>query len=148
MADLEAYSRVGNALTTSGLSGLADIAKQVRETYRAVERTAEISLRRRFNRELRKAKKAFLQAQVGQRTASGVLSEAILYILSEGPMTTRELHPRVQQVLADLCNDEVELVINGERFGKRWKHVVRNAQQSLKRRGKIVSDGNRWARVD
>jgi len=144
-ADVEAYSRLGNALTTPVLSELATIGKQVRETYRALEKTAEVDLKKRFNRELRKAERALLQAQVGRRTASSVFSEAILYILSGGPMATRELHPRVQQVLPDLCNDEVELVINGEHFGKKWKHAVRNAQQALKRSGKIVFDGKRWA---
>ncbi|MCX7838180.1 MAG: hypothetical protein N2559_01805, partial [Anaerolineae bacterium] len=35
-------------------------------------------------------------------------------------------------------------VINGVHFGKRWKHMVRNAQQSLKKRGVINYDGRRW----
>jgi hypothetical protein len=37
--------------------------------------------------------------------------------------------------LPDLCDDSVELVIHCERFGKAWKHHVRNAQQNLKRGG-------------
>jgi len=143
-ADLEAYSRVGNALTRSALSGLAEIATQVRETHTAIASSAETDLKRRFNRELRKAKLAFLQAQVGHRTASSLFSEAILYVLSAGPLATRELHPRVQRLLPDLCDDDVELVINGERFGKQWKHAVRNAQQGLKRSGRIAFDGKRW----
>jgi hypothetical protein len=36
-------------------------------------------------------------------------------------------------------------VINGQQFGKRWKHAVRNAQQYLKRSGQIVFDGMRWS---
>jgi hypothetical protein len=35
-------------------------------------------------------------------------------------------------------------VIDGQRFGKRWKHDVRNAQQYLKRQGIIVFDGRKW----
>jgi len=49
--------------------------------------------------------------------------------------------------LPDLCDDDVELVINGEHFGKKWKHQVRNAQQALKRVGRISFDGKRWHRV-
>jgi hypothetical protein len=46
--------------------------------------------------------------------------------------------------LPDLCDDAVELLINGQRFGKRWKHAVRNAQQYLKRSGKIAVKGENW----
>ena len=60
-------------------------------------------------------------------------------------MSTVELHPKVQKLLPDLCDDSVELVIDGQHFGKRWKHAVRNAQQYLKLHGQIVFDGKRWS---
>lgn len=146
-ADLEAYSRVGNTLDSVSLSQLSHVAKELADSYKAVQNSAQRRLKQTFGRHLRKATHVFLEAQVGRRTASSLFGEAILYILSPGPMTTRELHPRVQQLLPDLCNDEVELVINGERFGKKWKHGVRNAQQALKRSGEIVFDGREWART-
>lgn len=144
-SDLEAYSNLGNPLSQDTLSDLNQVAKQIRESYRDVQNTAEKSLKQKFNRELKKAEKTFLEAQVGQRTASSVFSEAILYILSSGPTSTPELHPEVQRLLPDLCNDKIELIINGERFGKKWKHAVRNAQQALKRNGKLVFDGKIWS---
>lgn len=109
-ADFEAYSRVGNALAPSVLSHLTSVAREVRKSYRAVQSTAQRSLKQEFNRELRKADRVFLEAQVGSRTASSLFSEAILYILSASPMAIRKLHPQVQRLLPDLCNDEVELI--------------------------------------
>jgi hypothetical protein len=73
-----------------------------------------------------------------------VFSEVILYLLSKGPLPTVQMHPLIQRLLPDLCDDTVELVINGQPFGKKWKHHVRNAQQSLKRQGVIQFDGRRW----
>jgi hypothetical protein len=74
-------------------------------------------------------------------------AEAILYALAQGPLRTEQLHPKIQNLLPDLCDDEIELIINGEQFGKRWKHAVRNAQQYLKRSGQIKFDGTRWSLV-
>ena len=59
-------------------------------------------------------------------------------------MRTEELHPLVQLLHPDLCDDSVDRVIDGEHFGKKWKHYVRNAQQYLKRNGEIQFDGSRW----
>ncbi len=146
--DLEAYSRLGNDLSDGVLCELNDVAKEMVESYRALQKEAGRRMRQKFNRHLRQANWAFLWAQVGRRTASSLFSQAILYILSQGPLATRNLHPRVRQLLPDLCNDEVELVINGEHFGKKWKHGVRNAQQALKRSRRITFDGRKWAIKD
>lgn len=41
-------------------------------------------------------------------------------------------------------DDEVDRVIGGRAFGKRWKHDIRNAQQQLKRDGSIVLQNRKW----
>lgn len=61
-------------------------------------------------------------------------------MLTSGPRTTAVLGAEVSQLLPDLCDDGEELVINGERYGKAWKHSLRNAQQHLKRQGVVVYD--------
>ena len=48
---------------------------------------------------------------------------------------------RVAAIHPDLCDDSVDRVINGIHFGKKWKHAVRTAQQSLKNKGTIVLEG-------
>lgn len=142
--DLDAYTRLGSALDQHALKELLDVAAEVTESFRRVQQAEKGKLKRVFDQQLKKANQAFLSAQVGRRTATSLFSEAILYALTSAPLPTRELHPRIQKLLPDLCDDSVELVINGERFGKRWKHAVRNAQQALKRSGKIEFDGHAW----
>mgnify|MGYP001617338381 CR=1 FL=1 len=69
-----------------------------------------------------------------------------LYLLQKhGPLTTTQLHPLIQNLHPDLCDDGIDRVIDGVHFGKRWKHMVRNAQQYLKRSGQIRFDGRCWS---
>ena len=136
--DLLAYKQVGNTLEVSQIDRLDEFGRALRDERRRAERTVSPEGRRAFNRVLRETERTFLEAQVGLRSANAVFSEAILYTLRDGPLTTVEMQPRVQALLPpELCDDTRELVINGERFGKAWKHTLRNAQQQLKRRGTI-----------
>lgn len=54
------------------------------------------------------------------------------------------MHPRIQALLPDLCDDQTDRVIDGKHFGKLWKHHVRSAQQHLKRAGIITYKGGLW----
>lgn len=144
-SDIESYARLGNVLSNAELQSLLQVAQKLKNEYERLTKRGSRKLRADFNRTLRRAQTQFLSAQVGKRSAHDLFAEAILYVLSQGPpLSTKELHPRVQTFLPDLCDDTAELVINGQRFGKRWKHAVRNAQQSLKRSGKIAFDGQHW----
>ena len=146
-SDLESYGRVGSVMSSELLDDISKVSDELVDEFNRVQRSARAELRHRFNQKLRKARVQFLRAQVGNRSAHSLYSDAIVYVLSKGALTTAELHPRVHQVLPDLCDDSVELVINGQRFGKRWKHAVRNAQQFLKRQGVITFDGKKWSLV-
>lgn len=146
--DMWRFARLGSTIEPGTLNQLQEIAVEARTEYKALQRSASAKLRRRFSTMLRRAHRSFVATQVGSRSANAVFSEAILYLLAEGPSPTRELQPRVQILLPDLCDDSAELVINGESFGKKWKHYVRNAQQSLKRAGRIRLDGKLWSRID
>ncbi|HUF54107.1 MAG TPA: hypothetical protein VMR52_10095 [Dehalococcoidia bacterium] len=121
--------------------------QQLREDYRTMLGSLRTSMRRHFDQRYHRASEALLATQVGNRSANSVFSEAILYVLDENPLATVHLHPAVQSLLPDLCDDGIELIINGERYGKRWKHQVRNAQQALKRAGLISFDGTQWSKI-
>jgi hypothetical protein len=80
------------------------------------------------------------------KTINAIFSDTILYLLKKkGPLTTAELHPLIQSIHPDICDDSIDRVINGQHFGKKWKHQVRSAQQFLKRQGLIYRDkNNKW----
>lgn len=142
--DMEDYARVGNRLLLSELRRLGDLGRELRAACERVARTPEGPSSREFQALLRDMRQPVLEAQVGQRSANSIFSEAIQFVLRDGPLTTRQMHPKIQELLPDLCDDREELIINGQRFGKRWKHNVRNAQQSLKHAGIIQFQDNLW----
>jgi len=59
-------------------------------------------------------------------------------------MSTEELHPLIQEAFPDLCDDDIDRIIDGRHFGKKWKHAVRTAQQHLKKKGLIKLKGGEW----
>ena len=144
-SELESYARLGSILGPESIAELQTVADELSAEFQKIQNPAGTDLRRRFAAKLRSANHSFLRAQVGKRSAQSVFSAAIIYALNASPLSTVELHPTIQKLLPDLCDDSVELVINGQQFGKRWKHSVRNAQQYLKRSGQICSDGKRWS---
>ena len=142
--DLQRYAELGNQLTTETISDLEQVADGLRQEFQIIERSTEKKLRRKFNETLKRANTQFLRAQVGTRSAHGLFADAIMFLLSSRPMTTVELHARIKELFPELCDDTVDLVINGQHFGKKWKHVVRSAQAFLRRKGAIRLVGDEW----
>ena len=78
-----------------------------------------------------------------------VFEKTVLYLLAaHGPLRTVELHPMIQAMHPELCDDTVDRVIDGKRFGKKWKHAVRTAQQQLKRKGLARYEAHRWLKTE
>lgn len=145
--DLEAYAQLGSVLSEPMLVSLLGVAKSLKDEYAQVVKATSRTIKSKFNETLRQAQRQFLSAQVGKRTAHGLFADAMIYLLSSAPLSTEELHPRIAQLLPDLCNDDADLVINGQKFGKQWKHTVRNAQVFLRRAGRIVLKNDKWTLV-
>jgi phosphatidylserine/phosphatidylglycerophosphate/cardiolipin synthase-like enzyme len=142
--DMQLYATLGNLLSGETIVELEKVSDGLRAEYQAIERSSETKLRLKFNETLRQANTQFLRAQVGARSAHGLFADAMIYLLSSGPKTTSRLHRKLKELLPELCDDKTELVINGQHFGKKWKHVVRNAQVFLRRKGAIQLIGKEW----
>ncbi len=144
IADIGAYARLGSEVRKENIAELSAMVGTLAAEHRRRQRSASKEAEEAFRNALVGADRTFSETLVGERSAQETFSEAVLYVLSDRPAATREIHPQVQQLLPDLCDDNEELVINGDRFGKAWKHQVRNAQQSLKRRGLIDLTDGKW----
>ena len=142
--DLESYSLLGGFVSREVLSTLKTAASEIRAEYEAVQTEAVNKLRLKVGAALARAEVKFLQAHVANRSAHSLFADAIRYSLSRGPASTTELHNHVKTLLPDLCDDSRDLVINGQHFGKKWKHTVRTAQVFLRRKGLIRLIGGKW----
>lgn len=141
-ADVQGYARLGSVVAPSKLEFLAGMASDLGRLRAKAERSIEKRVAREFEARLAGFDTEVIRARAAGRSAHAIFADAILYLLTKGPLTTAQLHPLVQSIHPDLCDDTVDRVIDGKHFGKKWKHAVRTAQQHLKRMGNIrLADG-------
>jgi phosphatidylserine/phosphatidylglycerophosphate/cardiolipin synthase-like enzyme len=143
-ADLLRYGDLGSPIALPQLRAFAEAAEDLRSTRAKAERSLRRSLRIEFDKKLQAMQVDVLRTRAAGRSLDAIFSEAILYLLSERDMTTRELNASVQRIHPDLCDDTVNRVIGGRAFGKKWKHSLRTAQAHLKEAGQIARQGNQW----
>ncbi len=142
--DLIAYRRLANQISLELLEEIADENETIQalknKHLKAVEKQASAKALKRVEQRLNE-KLLSNRVRSGQ-TTNEIFSETILYLLQKHKnLTTRELNRLVQEIHPDICDDTIDRVINGQRFGKLWKHQVRNAQRVLKSIGKIDNVG-------
>ena len=143
--DLQEYKQLGCCVPQRILMELDQIAGEAKR----IQVNTDSSTRSVYSTEIENFLNQLDDVLVDLRTLPGesrttIFGRAILYVLSQyGPLTTKELQPIIQNLYPDLCSKGEQRIINGVAFGSKWKHDFRNAQVSLKRRGKIRNDGGR-----
>lgn len=147
-ADVECQIPLGTAVSSSDLEWM----ETTRKEFGGMARYRQDDLGRRIldamTAGIAEAHKQYLQLRAAGRSPHAIFRDAIIHCLVRGPLTTQELHTRIQSIHPDFCDDTVDRVINGQHFGKKWKHAVRTAQQSLKKEDKIRLDGESWYLVE
>jgi phosphatidylserine/phosphatidylglycerophosphate/cardiolipin synthase-like enzyme len=143
-SDLENYATLGAKISMADVAALSVEMAELRDLFQREQTSVRDRARRAFKEKLELTHVRLLRHRIKGKTTHAIFSEAIRFLLAKGPMRTEELHPLVQLLHPDLCDDSVDRVIDGQHFGKKWKHYVRNAQQYLKRHGEIRFDGSRW----
>jgi len=138
--DLNAYWHLGFAVTNEILDA---VEGQVQAVWESMSRGRGGEARMRAA--ARRVDDERIRARIRDSSVNAILSETVLGLLRlRGPLSTQDLHPLVQELHPEICDGSVDRVIDGQRFGKLWKHMVRNAQQWLKARGDIVLEAGRW----
>lgn len=144
--DIERYADLGGTLSLRRLKELDTCVTELRAAIREEQRSINTKLRTTAILE-REAEDQLLGSRVEGRSIFTVFGDTILYLLASGPTTTVELHDRIRSIHPDLCDDSLDRVIDGQHFGKLWKHQVRTAQQNLKKANLVSYDPARhlWA---
>jgi len=147
--DITEYAGLGAIIGLERIVTYRQVAEQARVAFREQQMTVSRSTRKLFEEALRDADDELIKLRVAEGPIHTVFARTIMYLLRrEGSLTTERLHPMVQKIHPDLCDDDVDRVINGVRFGKKWKHAVRTAQQQLKKRGLIELQDGLWKLSD
>ena len=151
--DLREYGSLGVPIPCDELAELDNLAQQAKGSVAS----ADAATPSRYQIERTDLYEAINERLIGLRTAgedfvsdpagsiTAQFAEAVLYVLRRhGPMPTSELSPLVRNLKPELCDDDLDRVIHGRAYGKRWKHDIRNAQQQLKKDGRIVLEERKW----
>ena len=143
--DLQEYGSLGSAVALPELEQVAAIAKNLRAGYEDTVKAARGEVRREFERQREAVGESLrsIRAQAGESTNS-IFARTILYLLKDNSLTTPQINAAIAAIHPDLCDDSIDRVINGVSFGRRWKHMVRNAQLHLRRGGLIQREGHSW----
>jgi len=145
--DMLKYYSLGNILAKDLLE---KISEESNKLHRMRDKTQNIikdtELARLLKRSTDSLDFELLKNRIKEgKTINAIFSDTILYILKKkGPLSTSELHPLIQSIHPDICDDSIDRVINEQHFGKKWKHSVRGAQVSLDRNGLIYLKDGKW----
>lgn len=137
--DMHEYSVLGSNIDKSELKQIQTQVIDIRKTIQTEQKNINQTIRLYSKKQQREIENNLIRARVKHRNQNTIFSETLLYLLSQNPSTTGELHKEISAIHPDLC-DDVDRIIDGEHFGKLWKHKVRNAQQHLKKSGAIHYD--------
>jgi hypothetical protein len=147
--DIHEYGLLGASVGYDRLRAFCSVAKELRQLFNRKLKTVSNKLAREFEEKVQTAEDELIRMRLTGGAMHTVFENTLMYLLKRhGPMTTRQLHPIIASIHSDLCDDTIDRVIDGQHFGKKWKHAVRTAQQHLKKNGFITLKDKRWALTD
>lgn len=135
--DITNYAKLGSAVSAAQLDGLKDRVEQLRVAIGDEQRSIRAKTRALSAELRRETEESLIRVRISERTTHAIFADTLLYLLSRRDSPTVELHEMIREIHPDLCDDSVERLIDGKSFGKFWKHEVRSAQATLKRKGTI-----------
>jgi hypothetical protein len=142
--DITEYAALGTIIDQSKLEFLSQISSDLNLIRAEAERSLKSRLRTELEHRLKSFDEEIIRTRAAGRAPHAIFADAILYLLARKPMSTAELHPLIQAIHPDLCDNSIDRVIDGKHFGKKWKHAVRTAQQHLKKTGYIELKEGVW----
>lgn len=143
--DLVGYGNLGATINSDEINIYCSISDEIKELYKQKEKSSTKEVLDKFKEAVVKANDELIRVKLGDGTLHAIFEKTIFYLLQKnGPLTTTAIHNIIEEIHPDLCNNDVDRVISGIRFGKKWKHAVRTAQQNLKKKGLIELADNNW----
>ena len=143
--DLQKYGSLGSEVSITELEQVAEISETLRTRHYNTIQATRLEVRKEFEEQLEAVQESLrhIRARPGE-TTHAIFGRTILYLLGNNPLTTRQIHSSIEGIHPDLCDDSIDRVINGVNFGRKWKHMVRNSQVFLRRKGLIKLDSGKW----
>lgn len=146
--DLLDYANLGAIINSNDIDNYCKISEEIKKIYKEKEKSTNIILEKQFKNALAKANDELIRATLSGGALHSVFERTIIYLLKKnGPLPTTVLHNLIEEMHPDLCDNNVDRIINEIHFGKKWKHAVRTAQQQLKKKNLIILEHGLWRAI-
>ena len=154
--DLQEYGEFGVLVPAEALSELDAMARESRKLRQESSDATRHQDDSKYNESLKHISERLAELRTNaegfaidpEASITAKFADAVKYVLKRnGPLPTTEIHPLIQELMPEWCDDNVERIIKGVSYGMKWKHDVRNAQAQMKGSGVIVLEEGRWRLV-
>jgi len=146
--DLTDYGNLGALINFKDIQNYCNLSERVSEIYLKKEESFNIEVENQFIDAIEKANDELIKFKLAGGKIHPVFQKTILYILNKyGALEQDTINGLIQEIHPDLCNNEVERVINGVAFGKKWKHAARTAMQRLKKHKTVELINGKWTLI-
>lgn len=151
--DLREYAGFGVLVPADALAELDDMARRARECKEISDASLSDDAKSDYDIALNNISERLVELRTSaeefkvdpEASINAKFAAAVVYVLRHnGPMQTTIINEHVQKLMPELCDDNVDRVINGVSFGKKWKHQVRISQLHLRLSGVIIREGKIW----
>lgn len=138
--DIQEYRELGAIVTKEQLEEIEIQVRDFRKAIKIEQKSISQKIRLKSIELEKNIEDDLIRLRVKHKSVNSIFSETLIYLLSQKPMSTKDLHLLIKDIHVDLCDDTQDRVVDGKHFGKLWKHQVRNAQVTLKKSGLIFYD--------
>ncbi len=146
--DLINYGNIGAIINSDEIETYCIISDEIKELYRQREKSSKKEIESKFKKAVNKANDELIKIRLAEGPLHSVFEKTIHYLLlKNGPLPTAAINNLIEEIHPDLCDNTVDRVIAGVRFGKKWKHAVRSAQQHLKKKGLVELVNGNWSLI-
>ena len=143
--DLTDYGNLGALVSHIDIQNYCNLSDKVNEIYLKKEKSFNKEDEEQFNKAIEQANDELIKIKLAGGKIHPVFEKTILYILNKyGALDQDTINGYIQEIHPDLCDNDVDRVINGIVFGKKWKHAARTAMQRLKRRENVNLINGKW----
>jgi len=146
--DLTDYGNLGALIDHNDIINYCNLSDKVKDIYRKKEDTITKENENQFNSAIEQANDELIRLKLVSGKIHPIFEKTILYLLNKyGALEQDNINKLIQEIHPDLCDDDVDRVINGVAFGKKWKHITRTALQNLKKRAQVELRDGKWKSI-
>ena len=143
--DLTDYGNLGALINHNDIKNYCNLSEKVSDIYLKKEKYFNKEVEKQLNSTILQANDELIRLKLVGGKIHPIFEKTILYILNKfGALDQDSINGFIQEIHPDLCDNEIDRVINGVVFGKKWKHAARTAMQGLKKREKVELINGKW----